>query len=145
MAHRTKEVFYNELLDLKRLVKTTVFNRKRDDKGNTVNWLKVKSFRYEKQMPDIIQYKYELKNEYLKIYISPHRQTKNKTRKQELEIPKLYIRMLPISTAKKNGLLTLCRKNIIPQPLHSWYQGLPTAPNIKDTTAEPAECDSEEE
>lgn len=62
MAHRTREVFYNELLDLKRLVKTTVFNRKRDDKGNTVNWLKVKSFRYEKQMPDIIQYKYELKN-----------------------------------------------------------------------------------
>lgn len=72
-GYHTREVFFSEFLDLKKLVQNTVTN-KNSNEGDTVNWLKIKSFRYEKGKLNIIQYKYDLHdNQFHKINIASAR------------------------------------------------------------------------
>ncbi|CAG9831811.1 unnamed protein product, partial [Diabrotica balteata] len=52
--YNTREVNYNEFLDLKKVAQYAIVNKKEDQKGQTVNWLKVKYFKYEKQIPNIL-------------------------------------------------------------------------------------------
>ena len=44
---------HSDVLDLQRLSQQTIKNRKQDEDGKNVNWLLVKSFRYEKAQPGI--------------------------------------------------------------------------------------------
>ncbi|CAG9841030.1 unnamed protein product [Diabrotica balteata] len=69
-SYNTREVNYNEFLDLKKLAQYTIVNKKEDQKGQTVNWLKVKCFKYEKQFPSILQYKYNFHDDYKYINVS---------------------------------------------------------------------------
>ena len=50
---------HSDILDLQGLSQQTIKNRQKDEDGNNVNWLLVKSFMYEKDEPGIIQYRYD--------------------------------------------------------------------------------------
>ncbi|XP_072399595.1 uncharacterized protein [Diabrotica undecimpunctata] len=54
-AYKTREIEHNEFLDLKKLAQMMIINKNKDFEGNTVNWLNVKCFRYQKQLPNVIQ------------------------------------------------------------------------------------------
>lgn len=56
-----------------------------------------------------------------------------------------YSAPLPISEAKKKDLISLCRKGIKPQELHSWYESLPTSNDVQDRALEPDVNDESEE
>jgi hypothetical protein len=47
-------------------------------------------------------------------------------------IPPCYNAKLPITQAKKNDLLGLCKKGIIPEEYHPYYHSLPTATSARD-------------
>lgn len=112
--YQTRELLFNDFLDLKKLVQCTVTNRKKDEKGNTVNWLKVKCFKYDKQLPNTIQYKYSFSDEYEKIHIGFERRASDRRGKmadfENFTIPQLYTKQLPISAAKKGPFTALRKK-----------------------------------
>lgn len=56
---------------------------------------------------------------------------------KKYKIPKAYSSPLPISEAKKKDLINLCKKGIIPQELHLWYESLPTSNEVIDRIMEP--------
>lgn len=52
------ELKFNDFYDLHSLSAKLIKNKNIDDKGDKVNWLKIKSLKYEKCQSTIIQYKY---------------------------------------------------------------------------------------
>lgn len=48
-----------------------------------------------------------------------------------------YTSKLPISKAKKNDLLSLCKSGFIPNEDHKYYEDLPTSGKVKDKLPEP--------
>lgn len=149
LPYNTRALQFEEFLDLKKLVQLTINNKKEDQKGNNVNLLKVKCFKYDKQFPNTVHYKYGFADEYEKIDIGFTRRASNRKTKEEnfkdIIIPQLYQRQLPISVAKKKDLLKLCARNIIPSTLMDWYKNLPCSSIVQDVTAEPPENDSDQE
>ncbi|KAF6204133.1 hypothetical protein GE061_002473 [Apolygus lucorum] len=63
----TKEMEFKDFLDLKKLVATSISNRKIDQAGDPVNWLKVKSFIYRKEDPSSIGYRYDFSGDYKRV------------------------------------------------------------------------------
>lgn len=114
-------------------------NKSKDTDGQTVKWLHIKSLRYSKQHPHIIQYKYEHSSDYKAINIFG----KGRPAALPKQMTKLYNKMLPISTKKKADLMKLCKSGAIPIEFHGWYKSLPTDKNIPELTLEPSVEDSD--
>ncbi|KAF6215021.1 hypothetical protein GE061_009769 [Apolygus lucorum] len=74
----TKEMEFKDFLDLKTLVATSISNRKIDQAGDPVNWLKVKSFIYRKEDPSSIGYRYDFSGDYKVIDFSRYPQKKKR-------------------------------------------------------------------
>lgn len=55
----TKELKFNEFLDLKDLSKNLLKNKLFDCDNERVNWLKVKCFRFTKLQPNFFEYRYD--------------------------------------------------------------------------------------
>ncbi|CAH1102952.1 unnamed protein product [Psylliodes chrysocephalus] len=146
-----QEFKYFEILDLKSLAAKLIKNRTRDDNNLTVNWLKIKRLKYLKDQPNKIYYNYDMSTNFQTITISNTNQNfedspSTRTRKQwkknkeptantfefPSEIPFLYDSQLPISNAKKKDLLKLCRKEIIPEELHEWFNKLKSSADVVD-------------
>lgn len=137
--YHVKQLHFSDMLDLKHLSKCLIKNRLKDENGNTVKWLEIKCLRYEKANPDIIKFRYNYNDPYILLNV------RGRGRKHSVnEIKRAYHQLLPISKQKKEDLMKLCKKEIIPEELHAWYASLPSA-NIPDTTNEPAVEDEEEE
>ncbi|CAG9773351.1 unnamed protein product [Ceutorhynchus assimilis] len=140
--YEVEELKYNDFLDLKELSKSLIKNRSKDTNGEVVNWLLIKSLKYSKKEPGIIQYKYEHSASYCSInVVDKGRPISN----QQPFSPKLYKKMLPIGIQKKNDLLKLCHNRVIPDEFHGWYKSLPVSKTAKDVVPEPAAEDSDEE
>lgn len=58
---------------------------------------------------------------------------------------KAYHEALHINFLKKQDLLKLCRKNIILEEVHPWYQTLLTTTDVLERVIEPAKDDVKEE
>ena len=58
------------------------------------------------------------------------------------EIPNAYEARTPISFAKKKDLLQLCKKDVIPREVYSWFKALPSSRDAKDRLPEPGMIDS---
>jgi len=52
-------------------------------------------------------------------------------------LPGKYTCRLPISTAKKADLLSLCKSGIIPSDCANFYEAIPVSKSCKDRLAEP--------
>ncbi|KAF6208334.1 hypothetical protein GE061_016788 [Apolygus lucorum] len=133
---------FKDFLDLKTLVATSISNRKIDQAGDPVNWLKVKSYRfYRKEDPSSIGYRYDFSGDYKVISVGTpkKRRGSNKTQQRNLANPPpaLYKKRLPISAAKKRDLIQLCRNGVNPKNFHSWFENLPSSSATKNQAPEP--------
>lgn len=132
----TKELKFNEFLDLKDLSINLLKNKLFDCDNERVNWLKVKCFRFQKSQPNFVEYRYDYFGDYKKINIEGRARTTQKTDYTGVELKKLYQRALPISINKKADLLKLCQKEVIPSEYHGWYRSLPTSSVARDVIPE---------
>jgi len=104
--------------------------------GEKVNWLKIKTLRYDKEYPNHLLYRYDYSDEFSKINIKlVKRRSTARTEfvpKEADQLKKVYTSMLPISTAKYNDLQKLCKQNVIPSQYHAWYASLPSTLRVLD-------------
>ncbi|CAH2078818.1 unnamed protein product, partial [Iphiclides podalirius] len=135
-CYNTKVMEFKEFFDLSALANQVINNRNKDENGDRINWLKIKSFRFRKDRPGKIEYKYMHSEEYKTISVH----CIGRPRTLPTRLPQLYKKRLPISVQKKKDLLKLCRQGAIPEDF-PWYKQLPTSSTAEDY----AENHSEEE
>lgn len=132
------ELRFTDFYDLKELTAALIQNRNIDEHGKKVSWLKVKSLRYRKDMPNTILYRYNHTENYKKMLVNRQSPGIN------VPLSKAYSNNLPISEAKKKDLLKLCKDGVIPDKRHKWFDSLPTSKRANDSCEE-SENDSCEE
>ncbi|ESO91835.1 hypothetical protein LOTGIDRAFT_163196 [Lottia gigantea] len=128
---------YNDIYNFQDVTQQLMKNRKRDVDGNIVNWLLVKSFRYQKNQPGVVLYKYNYGEEYKQINVF------GRGGHSIIKLPKAYSFETP-SEAKKNDLVKLCDHMVIPVEIQHWYRSLPTSGRSKDLLPSPAVQDTED-
>lgn len=141
VPYQVKELKYTDFKDLQSLASELIKNRNRDENGDVVSWLKIKCMKFAKNSPGTMFYRYDHSSEYKRIDI----RGKTRLQKNIANIPELksaYIRCLPISKQKKDDIIKLCRKGLIPEETHHWYETLPVITMAVDRLPEP---DVEEE
>lgn len=152
LQYQTKEFKYNDFYDLKKLAEETITNKSKDCKGQPVKWLKIKRMKYLKSEPTKVFFNYDMSEELFYIDIlgkTPATSKRPKRRRDkephEASLNKLYSQPVPITKAKKNDLITLCEKGVIPEEYHGWFSSL-LSTNEPDRLPEPAvDEDSSEE
>lgn len=140
------ELEYNEFYDLAALSNAYLQNTGINTSGEKVNWLKIKTLRYDKDYPNHLLYRYDYTDEFCKINIKLVKRSTARTEfisKEADQLKKAYTSMLPISKAKYNDLQKLCKKNVIPSQYHAWYASLPCTTRVLDLNIT-LESDSDE-
>lgn len=143
MARRRKpyivhEVEQTDIFDLHKLSKDIGM------KNAPVNWMKVKSVRVSKGVTDKFEVKESYNEDYRMVSLKPAgRQLRSKqssTCKHDvasIALRQAYENRRPISVAKKNDLLKLCKTGAIPHKFHAFYNELATAEIVADRLPEP--------
>nr|CAH7758157.1 unnamed protein product [Callosobruchus chinensis] len=137
--YNVRELKFSDFFDLSQLSKLIMKNKSRDVHGELVNWLKVKSFRYLKNKPGILEYRYDHTSDYKEINVLGKGRPVNILK---VKLSKTYKKMRPISLKKKTDLLKLCHGETIPEQFHLWYESLPVSQKVKDKVPAPAAEDS---
>ena len=109
-----------------------------EEDGSKLQWLKVKCFKFCKDQPGIIQYRYGHEGPYKTIKLFG----KARVPKMPSTLPALYKAKLPVSKAKYADLLKLSHS--VPDEVRQWYVDLPCAQDVQDATVEPAVDDSQD-
>lgn len=126
------EMSDDNFFDYKSFVKST--NWTKNDDGEKVYWSSVRQLLVEKQSPTKIQYKIDLTSENFKIitiFKTPVRQRgRQKSSPYDKQPQKKYHGSIPISKAKWEDLMKLCRINVIPKNHHGFYKSLKFENNI---------------
>jgi hypothetical protein len=130
--YKVNNFHYLDIIDFHEIAVMLMRNRRRDEDGNGINWLLVKSFRYEKAKRGIVMYRYNYTDDLKKIQILGQRRPPA----LPTELQKAYNHRIPISEAKKNDLLKLCRSLAIPEEEHPWFRAfqLQLVPKISTWT-----------
>ena len=119
---------YSDFVDCKALCDRMIKNRSKNEEGETVNWLRIKVLRFEKDSR-CIQYKYRYGDKFSSINVC------GRGRPAATSLPELsdcYRSGLPISMAKKNDLLTLCKSDVILTEHHYFFKNLPSSKKDAD-------------
>ena len=104
----------------------------------------MKCFKFEKQLPGAVQYRYGHNGPYQTLNICDR--PASRSSKLPTKLVSLCKAQLPISRVKYMDLMKLCRKKgIIPTEVQQWYVDLPHSGNVHDVTNEPAVEDTEDE
>ncbi|KAL4703070.1 hypothetical protein ACJJTC_008656 [Scirpophaga incertulas] len=161
--YRVKEFKYDEFFDLKHLAQAIIQNRTKDQNGKPVQWFKIKRIRYIKGEERKIYFNYDMSEHFNAIEVGEklstskiHHEysTRKKMRGTVNETPadqqfpdqlnRVYQEPIKITEAKKRDLINLCRKGIIPEELHGWFENMETEKR-SDRLPEPAIGESESE
>ena len=132
---------FDEVKNFKEFVSSSCPNMKIGTEHEKVNWLNLKWIQVRRGNPRSIFINYGFKE---KLFIEVNVQVCGKTRTKRKKfpwmdvVPNLYDDKLPISSAKKKDLLSLCRHNIIPEEYHSYYESLPKSASKRDTLPAPS-------
>jgi len=131
---------FDDFYDLKALKSATTSNMKIDIVGKRVNWLCIKWIQVRKEMPNSLFVNYGFDpNQFCEIRV-----TRGRMQQDDICLTKCFCSKRPISVAKKNDLLSLCRSKIIPEEYHSYYKSLPTSKFLKDRIPDVDNSDFEE-
>lgn len=119
--------FYNFKLLQEQVLHNTTINTE----NARVKWLKIKWIRFKKSEPFIIEYKYDLSEDrFMEININ---QTKKAVRGLEafswsaINLKCKYSKPNPISSTKKDDLLFLLTKGVIPSDYKNFIENLPSS------------------
>lgn len=119
--------------------KGTVNNlQDRSNGPEKVQWLKIKWLRFEKSKPNIIQYKYNLNDtEFYEIDITQCNKRKVLCNDwKNIVLKPAYTKQMPISEAKKNDLLFLLEKRIIPPDYTNYIKSIPSTSRPKGNSSD---------
>ena len=103
LPYRVINLQHSDVLDLQGLSQQTIKNRKKHEDGNNVNWLLVKSFRYEKAEPGIIQYRYDYGDDFKRLNVR-----RSGRAALPADLGHAYQTRIPIRLAKKWSGCTAC-------------------------------------
>lgn len=99
------EIEYNDFYDLAALYSAYLQNTAINTYGEKVNWLKIKTLRYDKEYINHLLYRYDYSYKFSKTNIKLVKRSTARTEflpKEADQLKKVYTSMLPISTAKYN-------------------------------------------
>ena len=124
----------DDFKDFRVLCKSIVRNRTKDSNKQTVNWLKIKHFRYLKDRPHEIFIKYDTDTNNDSFHTLIINQGSRGRRPVVIpkSLPPLYSGPVPISSAKYKDLLSLCSTKIIHKDYHAFYKTLIHDDKIED-------------
>jgi hypothetical protein len=129
-----KSVNHHDFMDFKKLSTLFMKNTSKTVTGETVQWLKIKWLRFEKNDPLTIKFKYRLNEETFQVIKVSDNTTCNVAL---LPLELAYTSRMPISKAKKNDLLQLLQTRVIPVQYTEFYALLPSSDDQVDRLAEP--------
>nr|KAG5701344.1 hypothetical protein BaRGS_006118 [Batillaria attramentaria] len=141
MARRTNPytvipIRYTQILDFKYLASQIIRNTKVDKNNKRVSWFKMKVIHFCKGQ-DTMHFKYGFDDsEYHQLCLSSSSARRRQPDLAHIIRPR-YTEKLPVSEAKKQDLLSLCRSGVIPEDHHPFYENLPTASSKVDRLEEP--------
>lgn len=138
---------FSHIIDFKDFVKKHCPNLKNSTTGQRINWLKVKWIQVRKECPRSVFVNYTFNpEEFLEINIQTHGKRKQqksvKWPRNDSDLNMCYQSKLPISLKKRNDLLNLCNKEIIPEEYKNYYESLPA--NTKQKDYVPIESEDED-
>lgn len=140
---------FKDFMNLQQLSSLLIKNKKIDIEGNVMDWLKVKCFEYKKGNPYIVGYKYNYFDEYKFIDVRKKNARNSRTVSKHIGNFRASLLIFKANTNKpweKKDLLKLCKKNVIPDQFHKFFENLPSIiPLKKDRAPEPERSESEEE
>ncbi|XDV43861.1 hypothetical protein PO909_012258 [Leuciscus waleckii] len=115
------ELEHKDFLDFKSLSNHKLKNRTKDEEGQSVHWQKIKWFRYTKDEPKTIFFKYDFTAPtFRKLTVA-----QQATRGTRTTHPRsLYENPPGISALKKKDLLTMCTNGSIPHCYAEFYNTL---------------------
>ena len=122
----TKSVFPQNIIDLE---------------GRRIQWTKVKWLQFRKADISNIYVKHDFDEEFQCIKIKQSRKGISLSSK----LPRLYTEKLPIATAKKKDLISLCRNGTIPSEYHKYYEDIPDDKNVRDCLPDPDALESDKD
>ena len=114
------EMDQKDFLDFGAMQKERVKNKKVDNNGNRVQWLKIVCFQYRKSDTNHIFFKYAHEDEFKCLAIS----RKSRTSNTIFQLTPKYHIALKLQEEKIKDLLYLCRSGIIKQQYHDFYKNL---------------------
>ncbi|KAB0790124.1 hypothetical protein PPYR_15557 [Photinus pyralis] len=134
---------HDDFLDYKDLQGKIMVNKKKADDGSILSWKEVKWLRFDKEQPNVMQYKSEYWEEEFKRINTGRRGRKPTARNSSYEMKKAYTDQIPIQKKKFNDLQQMChgKDKIIPRQYHQYYRSLPV--QAGNTNSE--DYDSEDE
>lgn len=126
--YQVKRMQYSDFFDLHKLAEKCIHMRTKDSEGETVQWLKIKWFRFIKGSR-IVYFKYDVEEEDFRCL---HLVRDDFDFNSLLPLEKAYNEPLPISVKKKRDLVNLLQKGAIPATYRDFYSSLPSSPKVKD-------------
>ena len=125
--------------DFKQLSSSVMSTRNRDVDGNSVQWLKVKHFRYSKDHQNTVLFRYDyLCENFSRLDISMRRKREKIPRVwSEQNLQPLFTEGRPISVLKYNDLVYMCTSLAIPKDYHAFYHNLKHDSTVRDALPEP--------
>ena len=124
IPYMVHQLCHKDFLDCKALSETLIKNRTNNKNGETVNWMKIKVLRFQKNSHSI-QYKYRYGEHFSSLNIIGR--GRHAALVDILEPVSCYKSRLPISSAKKADLPALCKAAVIPREHQHFFRCLPSS------------------
>lgn len=129
--YKVHQLEHRDFFDCKAISEQLIKNRCKNEDGETVNWLKIKVIRFEKSTYKI-QYKYRYADSFSTINTAGRGRPSISLLSNLPTLAQCYKSRLPISAAKKNDLLALCKSGVIPKEHHEFFKRLPSSKKNTD-------------
>ncbi|KAK3090584.1 hypothetical protein FSP39_012887 [Pinctada imbricata] len=138
-------LYHKDFYNLKTLRKSICKNMKTTTDGGRVNWLKVKWIRVAKEAPEsmFVNYTFDPEN-FIEMNVSARGRGRN-VNVGNVQLLTLYNEKLPVSQAKKDDLVSMCKSGIIPLAHHAYYEELSTGKGVKGRLPEPDANEEEQD
>lgn len=95
--------------------------------------MKIRCIQIRKEEPNIIYFKYAFEDaDFEAIQVTGKSRRGHPSKESMCEPPKKYPGRIPISVAKKNDLISLCKSGVIPEDYHTFYENIPSASKTND-------------
>ena len=127
--------------DYKKLTSDYVRNRSKSTDGETIQWLQIKRFKYQKVTPNIIMFSYDYDNIFSEIIVNVGGRGRRRT--EFPVVSPLYKSPTPINSLKWKDLLSLCVSLAIPRDYHGFYRNLTFSDSCRNALTEPDILDDE--